>query len=467
MDDELLVPVLDEGLGNVAYLVDLGDGRALAVDASRDLRELRRAADRRGLTVAFAADTHLHADFLSGAIDLAAGGARVLASAAGGRAFPHDGLTDGDEFDLGGLTLRAIGTPGHTGEHLAYLLLDGPAPLGVFTGGSLLVGAAARTDLSGPQRTEELARAQWHSLRRLAELPGPTRVWPTHGAGSFCSAPPGAERTSTIAHEKATNPLLAIADEATFACELTAQLGTYPPYFLRLPEQNRRGPAPVQHPPRLTQIAVPDVAALLAGGGQLVDVRPIEAFAAGHVPGSLSIPLRPVFATWLGWVVDPDQPVIVVRDRGQDPEEIAWQALKIGYDNLVGELADGVEGSGVEGWGFEAWAEASLPVSTIALVGPDAARATTVVDVRQDAEYAAGHVPGAVHLELGGLQEAATCLPEGPLTMMCGHGERAMTAASVLARAGRRDLAVLAGGPDEWAIATGQSTTTQQPRTDS
>jgi hydroxyacylglutathione hydrolase len=193
-----IVPVVDEGLGNSAYLVDLGDGRALAVDVPRDLRAVRAAARRNRLTVAFAADTHLPADFLSGARQLAGDdGAQILASAAGARAFGHRGLADGDEVDLGGLTLRAWATPGHTAGHLAYLLADGPQVLGVFTGGPLLAGAAARTDLTGPEHAEPLARALHTSMRRLITLPEQTPVYPTHGAGSFCSAPPGAERTTT------------------------------------------------------------------------------------------------------------------------------------------------------------------------------------------------------------------------------------------------------------------------------
>src|SRR5882762_9328818 len=209
-----LVPLVDEGLGNSAYLVDLGDGRALVVDVSRDLRAVHTTAARRGLTVAFAADTHLHADFLSGAYQLGATNrTRVLASAAGHREFTHTGLHDGDEVDLGGLRLRALMTPGHTHEHLSFLLLDGDREVGVFTGGSLIVGSAARTDLVSDERTDDLTRAQYASLRRLACLPGDVQVWPTHGAGSFCSAPPGTERTSTIAHELATNPLLHAADE--------------------------------------------------------------------------------------------------------------------------------------------------------------------------------------------------------------------------------------------------------------
>ena len=243
MTSPMPIPILDEGLGNNSYLLDLGDGRALAVDASRDLRALRAAAGERGLTVAYAADTHLHADFLSGALQLAASdGATVLASRSGGREFPHRGLDDGDEVDLGGLTLRTMTTPGHTHEHVAFELVDGPRVVGVFTGGSLIVGSAARTDLVAPDRTEELARAQYRSLRRLAELDDDVAVWPTHGAGSFCSAPPGAERTSTIGIERVTNALLRAGDEDTFVRQLLDSLGSFPPYFLRLGETNRQGP---------------------------------------------------------------------------------------------------------------------------------------------------------------------------------------------------------------------------------
>jgi len=192
--DSLVTTVVDEGLGNCSYLLDLGDGGALVVDPPRDLRAVRAAAAKAGLRIRFVADTHLHADFLSGARQLAHDeAAMVLASAAGHRRYEHRGLGDGDPVDLGGLILTAWATPGHTDEHLAYLLGDGERPLGVFTGGSLIVGSAARTDLLGADRARELAHAQYRSLQRLSQLPDPTAVWPTHGAGSFCSAPPGAE----------------------------------------------------------------------------------------------------------------------------------------------------------------------------------------------------------------------------------------------------------------------------------
>ncbi|MFF4585053.1 rhodanese-like domain-containing protein [Streptomyces sp. NPDC001388] len=444
--DDHLIPLVDEGLGNSAHLVDLGDGRALAVDASRDLRALRAAADRRGLTVAFAADTHLHADFLSGAVQLAHDdGAAVLASAAGNRAFEHTALADGDETDLGGLTLRALATPGHTDEHVSFLLLDGTRELGVFTGGSLIVGSAARTDLLGAERAEELARAQYHSLRRLAELPDTTAVWPTHGAGSFCSAPPGAERTTTIGAQKRANTLLAAPDEDTFVRQLLGSLGSYPAYFDRLGEINRRGPAILRAAPGLTALTADQVRSLLDQGAQLVDVRPVADFAAGHIPGALSIPLREAFATWLGWLLPDTTPLVFVTGPGQDLAEIAWQAWKIGYEGLAGHL---------EG-GMAAWTADGGPRERIDLLTADRVAERPVLDIRQAAEHGAGHIPGAVHIELGDLASRSDAAPKGAV-VACGHGERAMTAASLLQRAGHRGLAVLDGGPADWAKATGR-----------
>ena len=443
-----IVPIVDEGLGNSAYLVALGDGRALAVDVPRDLRAVRAAAARHGLTAAFAADTHLHADFLSGALQLAADdGAQILASAAGGRAFGHRGLGDGDEVDLGGLTLRAWATPGHTAEHVVYLLLDGAQVLAVFTGGSLLVGAAARTDLSGPEQTEPLARAQYASLGRLLTLPDATPVYPTHGAGSFCSAPPGAERTTTIGREKATNPLLAAGDEDAFVKTLLAGLGTFPGYFLRLPEENRRGPAVVPSAPVLTALTPGQVLAIQNDSGQVIDVRPMPAYAAGHIPGSLAIPLRDAFATWLGWLVpDPVAPLVILAGPGQDLGEVTWQALKIGYGNLAGTL-DG---------GMPAWEAAGQSVSVTPLFAPGQVDPATIIDVRQASEYTGGHLPGARNIELGALTSQAAQVEGRPVVTMCGHGERAATAASVLERAGHTAVAVLPGGPPDWAQATGR-----------
>jgi rhodanese-related sulfurtransferase/glyoxylase-like metal-dependent hydrolase (beta-lactamase superfamily II) len=442
-----LVPLIDQGLGNTAYLVDLGDGRALVVDVSRDLRAVHEAAGRQGLIVAFAADTHLHADFLSGARQLATmGRVTVLASAAGHREFAHTGLHDGDEVDLGGLRLRALLTPGHTHEHLAFLLLDGDREVGVFTGGSLIVGSAARTDLVSDDRTDELARAQYASLRRLAALPGDVSVWPTHGAGSFCSAPPGSERTSTIATELATNPLLQLPDEDSFVTRLLGSLGSYPSYFRRLPEINRIGPPLLAGDAALRSMSIGEVQTRMDDAAVVVDVRPVSHFGRKHIRGAISIPLRPVFASWLGWLVPADRPVIIVRNSDQDPTEIAWQAAKIGYDNVVGEL-DG---------GMDAWLTAGHEAAHIPLTSAAAVDGRQILDVRQRSEYLDGHLPGAIHIELGDVPDRVADVPQRPTVVRCGHGERAMGAASVLEAAGHRGLTVLDGGPHDWVRATGE-----------
>jgi hydroxyacylglutathione hydrolase len=438
------IALVDEGLGNSSYLLDLGDGRALVVDPARDPGPYLAAAGARRLTIAYAAETHLHADFVSGSRELAARGARVLAAAAGGTVFGHRGLGDGEEVDLGGLTLRALATPGHTPEHLCYLLLDGRRPVALFSGGSLLVGAVARTDLIAPERTEELARSLWRSLHeRILTLPGDLPVYPTHGAGSFCAAPAGGDRTTTIGAEKAANPLLAAPSEGAFVKLLLGGLGSYPPYFLRLREVNRQGP--VLHGPghwELPALPAGQVGTLLDAGTTVIDARPIASFAAGHILGAISIELRPAFATWLGWLADPGRDLVFVLDPRQDRAGLVRQARNVGYERLAGELAGGMA----------AWQAAGLPVGRINLL-PASEVTGPVLDVRQDSEFEEGHVPGARHAELGALGEVAGGLDGGPLTVMCGHGERAMTGASLLQAAGRSGLAVAVGGPGDWAAA--------------
>jgi rhodanese-related sulfurtransferase len=449
--DLRVVAVTDEGLGNTSWVLDLGSGEALAVDPERDPVPYLHVAERLGTETTLVAETHLHADFVTGSRELAASGSRVVASAAGDLAWPHTGLRAGDELDLGRWQLRALATPGHTPEHLAYLVSAGDRPRAVFTGGSLLVGAVARTDLIDPADTEALSRALWHSIHHeLLTLPDDVAVFPTHGAGSFCSAAGGAQRWTTIGAERRGNPLLAAPDEDAFVRQLLDGLGTYPPYFLRLRDVNRRGPAVLGAPGGLRLLGADEVAALRGQGAVVVDVRPVAEYAAGHLPGSLANTLRPQFASWLGWLVpDPATPLVFVAGHHQDRREIVRQCVNIGYEHLAGEL-DG---------GIDAWRAGGGDIATLDLVDPAGVHGRTVLDVRQHNEHRDGHVPGAVHLELGALPRRHRELPPGPLVVMCGHGERAATAAGLLEAAGRHDLAVMTGGPDDWAKATGRDLT--------
>jgi hydroxyacylglutathione hydrolase len=445
VDSSEIVPLVDEGLGNSSYLVPLGGGRALVVDPSRNPAHYLELAERLNLRISFAVETHLHADFVSGSRELAAFGAAILAPAASHLATAYRGLEDGEEVDLNGLTLRALATPGHTPEHLAYLLLDGSKPLALFSGGAILPGGAARPDLIGPEQTDRLARELYRSAhQRLVGLPDDLAVYPTHGAGSFCSAGAGGQRTTTLGRERHESPLFTAVAEDAFVHPFLNGLGTYPPYFLRLRSVNQLG----THlhgvkPSELALLAVNEFRGQRAAGALVIDVRPFVDFASGHVPTALSIVLRPAFVSWLGWIVSAERPLIFVRAPDQDARDLVEQCLKIGYENLVGEL---------EG-GMGAWRAAGLPVSTIAIRQVDEELQGAPLDVRQASEWAGGHIPGAQHVELGSVMASAGALPGGPLTIYCGHGERAMTAASLLEAQGRGSLSVLDGGFDAWRSA--------------
>lgn len=440
-----VVPVTDEGLGNSAYVVDLGDGGALVVDPERIVGPYREVAADRGLRIRHVVETHLHADFVSGARELATEGAELLLPAEGGYAFGHRGLHAGDEVDLGGLTLRAIATPGHTPEHLAHLLLEGDVPVALFSGGTLMAGGVARPDLISPDQTLPLARAAWRSItEQLLSLPDDLPVYPTHGGGSFCSAGGDGQSVTTIGQERAANPLLQAEDEDDFVARLLGGLGSFPPYFLRLRDVNRAG-APVLGTslPRLAPLTPDAVAEASARGAHVVDARPIARFAAGHVPGAVSIELRGQFATWLGWVLPFDAPLVVVLDDDQDEADLVGQALTIGWSQLVGRMAGGMA----------AWEAAGRELATIPLYDqPPGDR--PLLDIRQASERDDVRVPGARHVELGEVAAHVDELPADVVTH-CGHGQRAMTAASLLRRNGLRDVAATSATPERLAEAAG------------
>jgi hydroxyacylglutathione hydrolase len=439
-----ITSVVDEGLGHAGHLVAV-DGQLLVIDPLRCVDRYLDVARRRDWRLRWTADTHTHADYASGSRELAARGATFFASRSAQLEGRHHALDGGDEVDIAGLTLRALPTPGHTPDHLAYLLLDRSRPVAVFTGGSLMVGAAGRTDLFGPEHTESLARTMWRSIHeQLLVLPEDLAVYPTHGAGSFCAAPAGIERTTTIGREKAFNPLLRAGDEDEFVKLLLGSLGPLPAYFTWLPDRNRVGFGP---PPRapLTELSVEDVERLLREGAEVIDVRPVTAYAHKHVPGSLSNALRPSFSSWLGALVAPDSPLVFVADDSTDRAELVRQCANIGYDRIVGELHGGIR----------ACTEAGRPTRSLAVISVDQLSGP-VVDVRLHSEYETGHLPGATHLDLATLADDRHQVPHAK-AVMCGHGERAATAASIFERRYNQEVRVVLGGPADWSAATGQA----------
>ena len=437
---------VDEGLGHSSYVIDLGDGRAAVVDPPRFPIAQEELADRLGLRIAWTLDTHSHADYVTGSPALAARrGATFIAPAASHLATPHSPVHDREHVELAdGVELIALATPGHTPDHHAYLVTQDGDSVALFTGGSLMVGAVGRTDLCGPELAAPLAHEMFRSLRHFDDLPDALAVYPTHGAGSFCSAPGGSQRSTTIGHERVANPLFSIRDEDTFVHRLVEGFGSFPTYFARLPELNRLGPIHHDTVPRLARLSPDDLERHVADGAVVIDARPVAAFSAGHVPGSISNTLRPVFASWIGWLVAPDRPLVFVLDPDQDQVDLVRQCLDVGQEVLVGELAGGID----------TWISTGRTLASIPLVDP-AHMTELVVDIRQANEYAAGRVPGAINVELWRVPTAD--LPDGPLTIMCGHGERAMTGASLIAIRGRTDVVVLDGGPDTWSCATGHS----------
>ena len=336
---------VDEGLGHSSYLIELGDGTAAILDPPRFPAEHLAAAETQGMALRWTIDTHSHADYVTGSPSLAAqSGVTFVAPAASKLETPHRAMRDEELVGLApGVGLRAMWTPGHTPDHHVYLVEHDGSAVALFTGGSLMVGAVGRTDLCGPDLAAPLAHEMFHSLRRLDGLRDELAVYPTHGAGSFCSAPGGADRTTTLGRERATNALFRIDDEDTFVEHLLAGFGSFPTYFARLPELNRRGPRLYAQLPGLDRLDVVTVDERVAAGALIVDARPIAEFAAGHVPGSVSNALRPVFASWLGWITDLDRPLVIIAGADQDRDEIVRQALDIGHDNIVGELDGGID----------------------------------------------------------------------------------------------------------------------------
>ena len=450
---------VEPGLGNSAYLViSATDGVAALIDPLRDVDQYQEVARREGVRITHVCETHLHNDFLSGSRELAAQtGARIVASAEAGLEFDHQPVRDGDVLALGQLRISALATPGHTPEHVSYLARDTARPAEppvLFSGGSLLVGAVARTDLLGHEHATGLAHQLYRTLHeRILPLGDDVVVYPTHGAGSFCTAAASTESTTTIGRERRTNLLLAQPGPEAFTERLLASMPSYPTYFDQMRAINRRGPRLLNRVPRLARLAPQEVQVRQRRGEAVVDMRSIHDYARGHIPGVYHVELRPAFASWVGWVVPFGSPVILVSDTPLVHEYAVRQLIRIGYDELPGYL----DGS------MDAWQRAGLPVEQASRLTMRELRGRlergeplVVLDVRQAHEWRTGHLPQAIFLEAGDLPRAGLELPhDRTLAAHCGHGERAATALSVLERRGYRRLALVTGGIDDWRQAGG------------
>ena len=441
------------GLGDNSYLVSSG-GEAVVVDPQRDAWRFLRAAEAGGARIRAVLETHVHNDYVSGAHELrAATGAELVVPAQGRYQFPHRPAADGHEVWIGGLRLVAMATPGHTPEHLAWLLYQGDAatPSAVLSGGSLLVGSVGRTDLLGPEPAGELTRAQFATIRRLAALPDEVEVLPTHGAGSFCvAAMPATRRTTTIALERRENLLFRAADLTAFDEELHGELLAYPAYYRHMAPINRAGAEVLGGLPQIPAVGSEELAARARAGAVIVDGRDRDEFAAAHIPGSLNIELNAGFASYVGWVLPFDQPLLLVLPDPVEPsfQNAVTQLVRIGWRRVEGWLAGGIDAWRAGGGELRSYPCGGVQELCDAFLAGTAPR---VLDVRQQLEWQWGGIPESRQVFLADLADRLGQLPRDDVHwVVCSNGHRASIAASLLDRAGIPVRLVGAGGVGEW-----------------
>jgi hydroxyacylglutathione hydrolase len=442
-------PFVDKGLGNSAYLIGSHDTKkGILIDPLRDVDRYLHAASERGLTLTHVLDTHLHADFVSGNREIAQQtGAVIGASAEAKVGFEHQPLTEDSVIDLGAFQLRVVTTPGHTPEHISFLLIepDSKTTAALFSGGALIVGGAARTDLLTPELTHPLAHQLYHTIHeKLLRLPDSVEVFPTHGAGSFCVTPVSKERTTTIGRERVNNALAQAQSEEEFIKRALSGLSSYPTYYKFMRAINQKGPKILGGIPVLKPLSASEVKAMMEEGVVVLDVRHGTKFGAGHIPNSYGIRVDAPLTTWAGWLIPFGSRIVLVGESTDQIIAATRQLIRIGYDDLIGTLEGGIE----------AWAR-EYPIETITSIDTKELRErlgeVMLIDVRQRSEWDEGHILGAIHFEGGRVAWEALPFPhDKPLAVHCSSGNRSMSVSSVLRRRGYRNVIQVEGGIKQW-----------------
>jgi len=432
-------------LAHASYLVGSG-GECAIVDPQRDVDQYIDETARRGMTIRWIIETHLHADFVSGHRELAARtGAEIVFGAAANAEFPHRAVNDGDTLRVGDVELRALATPGHTPESVSWLIVDEGRPVKVLTGDTLFIGDVGRPDLAGGRgfTSEQMAALLYDSLHtKLLTLPDDVEVWPAHGAGSACGRNISKETSSTIGIQRRTNYALQPMPREEFVKMLTTDVAEPPPYFSRDAELNRLGVR------ALSEIDAPalspaEVRERMEQGAVVLDVRESDAFAAGHLPHSINIALGGQYASWAGTLLSPGDRLIIVADSAERSREAVMRLARVGMENVDGWL-----GGGVLAWNEAGYECAQLPQLSVGELHDAKPR---VLDVRRATEYASGHVPNAVNIPLHELQRRIKEV-DAPATVICAGGYRSSAAASILARHGLEAINVV-GGTTAWVRA--------------
>ena len=436
------------GLAHSSYL--LGGSKTCAViDPRRDVRIYLDTAKTMGLKITHILETHLHADFISGHLDLFdKTGAKICVPKAGNCEFEHVGLSEGDTFEIEDTVLEVLETPGHTPEHISYVAFDrsrGNDPAALFCGDTLFVGDVGRPDLF-PDQSKELASQLYDSLHgKLLKLPDFCEVYPAHGAGSLCGRAMSAKRTSTIGYERKYNDALQIRDKGKFIESLTTEMPEVPDHFSRCSDVNRKGPTLVMNLPALTPL---DPASFSTRGQDknivILDIRSYGAFGGQHVAGSYHIDFGGNFATFAGWILPPDVNILLVAEKAEEAEEAVVWLRRVGLDQAIGYL-DG---------GMYEWAKSGLPAEHVPQFSAEdlSKRITSgskiaLIDVRAKREYMTGHIDGTINIPAPDLRKQYKLLDTRiPIVMICNTGHRSSLAASILKQHGLKDVSNLAGG---------------------
>ncbi len=430
-------------LAHASYLIGDG-GEAAVVDPSRDIEMYLEEAKAHDLKIRWVLETHLHADFVSGHRELAQlTGATIGIGERAEAAFPHRGLKDGDVIKVGSTSLRVLETPGHTPESLSFLVYEheGDArPYGVLTGDTLFVGDVGRVDiLSSRLPVTELAGLMYDSLHgKLLELPDETRVYPAHGAGSLCGRSIGKETWSTIGRERMMNAALGPMSREAFIADVTRDVPETPAYFLHSRDLNKAGPALTWERALPPSLPPAEFAREAQSGAVILDTRSNEEYGAGHPTGALHVNLDGQYASWVGTLLRPDQRILVIADPNRI-EEAVMRLARVGYENVAGTLAGGLE----------RWRAEGHPVSVIAQEPSERALGSrrSVLDVRRQREWEEFHADSATHIPLAQLPERVNELdPSLEWVVVCASGYRSSIATSVLERAGFKRLVNAAGG---------------------
>jgi hydroxyacylglutathione hydrolase len=433
--------VQTEGIAELSYLVgDDSTGTAAVIDPRADVEIYVELARSRKLAITHIFETHIHADLVSGARELQArvGKAQVFVSVEGGAKyeFDHKPVRDSDRFEFGDLLLTARYTPGHTPEHVSYEASEkkrAPKLFGVFTGDSLFVNSAGRPDLLGSKEAEKLADELYDTLYDYyLKLDDDVIIYPSHGAGSPCGASIGDRLESTIGYERQFNPFLQHSDKAEFKEYALSTAPPEPTYYKRMKKLNARGPEVLGNLPVIPGLPPKEFQAAAKSGKNLViDTRQMLAFGGGHVEGALNIGGRPELSIWAGWLLDPEQPLLLVLDSDEKVEQIVRLFLRTGFSKFAGYLVGGMK----------AWDNAALPLAEIDQMTvhelKKRADEVQIVDVRSPDEWKGGHIPGAKHIFLPELEKKSRELDkDAPVAVYCDSGYRASLGTSILQKQG-------------------------------